>query len=122
VDLLLRDGYDVIQSRYGRDKLNGVKLVTTPTFRDALAVMSLADVALVPEGGMHHGAAAVGIPAVVLFGGFIPPDVVGYDTHVNLTGGATGFCGSLDKCHHCRDALAAISVEEVYQAVKKCFG
>jgi hypothetical protein len=66
---------------------------------------------------MHHGAAAVGTPAVVIFGGFIPPAVVGYDMHVNLTGGAEA-CGSLNKCLHCRAAMEKISVEEVYQAVK----
>ena len=119
---LLKAGHDVVQSRYGRDKLKGVRFVITPTFRDVLAVMSRASVALVPEGGLHHGAAAVGVPAVVLFGGFIPPDVMGYDAHVNLTGGATRFCGSLDKCYHCRDAMAKISVEEVYQAVTKFLG
>jgi hypothetical protein len=118
VDRLLLDGYDVVQSKHGRDKLKGVKFVTTPKFRDVLAVMSMADAALVPEGGLHHGAAAVGVPAVVLFGGFIPPAVVGYDTHVNLTGGATGFCGSLNKCQHCLDLMVKISVEEVYQSLK----
>lgn len=122
VDKLMSEGYDVVQSKYGRDKLRGVRFITTPTFRDVLALMRRAKVALVPEGGLHHGAAAVGVPAVVLFGGFIPPAVVGYDQHINLTGGATGFCGSLTKCHHCRAALAKISVEEVYQAVKNFLG
>lgn len=122
VDLLLRDGCVVVQTNYGRDKLKGVRFATTPTFRHALALMSRAKVVLVPEGGLHHGAAAVGVPAVVLFGGFIPPAVMGYDEHVNLTGGATGFCGSLNKCYHCSDAMKRISVEEVYQAVKKFYG
>jgi ADP-heptose:LPS heptosyltransferase len=117
VDLLIADGYDVAQSHYGRHKLKRVRFISTPWFRDALATMRLARVALVPEGGMHHGAAAVGTPAVVIFGGFIPPAVVGYDMHVNLTGGAEA-CGSLYKCVHCRAAMEKISVEEVYQAVK----
>jgi hypothetical protein len=122
VNLLLRDGHEVVQTKHGRDKLKGVKFVTTPKFRDVLAVMTLADVALVPEGGLHHGAAAVGVPAVVLFGGFIPPVVVGYGAHINLAGGTTEFCGSLSKCQHCRDAMAKISVEEVYQSMKKMIG
>jgi hypothetical protein len=117
VDRLIADGHDVVQSSYGRDKLRQVRVIKTATFRDALTVMQRARVALVPEGGMHHGAAAVGIPAVVLFGGFIPPRVVGYDAHTNLTGGAEA-CGSLNRCLHCRDALNRISVEEVYQSVK----
>jgi hypothetical protein len=117
VDRLLADGYDVVQSSHGRDKLQRVRFVATPKFRDALAALSRARVALVPEGGMHHGAAAVGTPAVVIFGGFIPPAVVGYDMHVNLTGGVEA-CGSLYKCFHCRAAMEKISIEEVYQAVK----
>jgi ADP-heptose:LPS heptosyltransferase len=115
VDRLLKDGHDVVQSQHGRDRLKGVRVVKTPTFRDALSVMSRARAALVPEGGMHHGAAALGIPAVVIFGGFIPPAVVGYDAHINLTGGAEA-CGSLNRCQHCLDAMKKISVEEVYQA------
>jgi hypothetical protein len=115
VDRLLKDGHDVVQSHYGRDRLKGVRVVKTPTFRDALSVMSRARTVLVPEGGMHHGAAALGISAVVIFGGFIPPAVVGYDEHVNLTGGAEA-CGSLNRCQHCRDAMSKISVEEVYRA------
>lgn len=117
VDLLRTDGHDVIQSTYGKNRLKGVRVVDTKHFRSALVAMSHARVALLPEGGMHHGAAAIGISAVVLFGGFIPPSVVGYDSHTNLTGGADEFCGSLNKCLHCRAAMEKISVEEVYQAV-----
>jgi ADP-heptose:LPS heptosyltransferase len=118
VDWLLKDGHNVVQSHHGRDRLKGVRVVKTPTFRDALSVMSQARAALVPEGGMHHGAAALGVPAVVIFGGFIPPAVVGYDGHINLTGGAEA-CGSLNRCQHCRDAMMRISVEEVYGHTKQ---
>jgi len=119
VDRLLKDNFDVVQSSYGRDRLLGVRIVKPPTFRNALSIMSKARAALVPEGGMHHGAAAIGVPAVVIFGGFIPPTVVGYDNHHNLTGTTDEACGSLTRCDHCRHAMAAISVEEVYSAVKR---
>jgi glycosyl transferase family 9 (putative heptosyltransferase) len=119
-DLLLADGHTVIQSAHGRDELRGAKLVSTPTFRSALAILQCARAALVPEGGMHHAAAALGVPAVVIFGGFSPPAVTGYDAHFNLTGGAEA-CGSLIKCHHCEKALAEISVEEVYTKVTFCY-
>jgi ADP-heptose:LPS heptosyltransferase len=116
VDRLVKDGFDVVQSRHGRERLKGVRVVRTPTFRDALSVMSRARAALVPEGGLHHGAAALEVPAVVLFGGFIPPAVVGYVGHRNLTGGADEACGSLNRCQHCLDAMNKISIEEVHQA------
>lgn len=98
-------------------RLQGVQYVPTPTFRDALALLANADLYIGPEGGLHHGAAAMGTAAVVLFGGFIPPSVTGYDTHTNLTGGAEA-CGSLFACRHCRDAMARISVEEVLAAAE----
>lgn len=116
---LRADGYRVAQ--FGHDKvhppLDGVERLRTLSFRDALAILSHAALYIGPEGGLHHGAAALGKPAVVLFGGFIPPSVTGYETHTNLTGGAEA-CGSLSPCKHCRAAMRAISSDEVYEAAK----
>jgi Glycosyltransferase family 9 (heptosyltransferase) len=109
---LLLAGHDVVQFSHGRDRLRGVRVVKTPTFRHALAVLNRASTAVLPEGGLHHGAAALGIPAVVIFGGFIPPQVTGYAMHINLNGNADA-CGSLQRCQHCRDALDRITVDEV---------
>jgi hypothetical protein len=109
---LLAAGHDVVQFSYGRDRLRDVRVIHTPTFRHALAALRNAAYAVLHEGGLHHGAAAVGVPAVVIFGGFIPPQVTGYPMHVNLTGGAVA-CGSLNKCTHCREALDRITVDEV---------
>lgn len=117
---LIEDGHKLIQFTYskGGPVVRGVKPVQTRDFRDALAIMRNASLYLGPEGGLHHGAAAVGIPAVVLFGGFIPPQVTGYDTHTNLVG-SDRFCGSFTRCRHCVDAMAAIPVDRVYRAVKE---
>jgi len=112
----LKEDFDVVQFAHGRDHMAGIRVVRTHGFRDALAILARASLAIVPEGGLHHGAAAVGTRAVVLFGGFIPPQVTGYDTHINLTGGEPQFCGSLYRCAHCRAAMDRISVEEVYKA------
>jgi glycosyl transferase family 9 (putative heptosyltransferase) len=95
--------------------LAGVEQMETRSFRDALAVMANASLYIGGEGGLHHGAAAVNIPAVVIFGGFIPPSVTGYAAHINLTGGAEA-CGSLKPCAHCRRAMTAISINDVYGA------
>lgn len=115
--LLLQAGYDVSQFVHPKSGpvLAGVQPLRTLDIRDALAILSRAALYIGPEGGLHHGAAAVGIPAVVLFGGFIPPAVTGYATHTNLTGGAEA-CGSLSLCRHCQDAMRAISVGEVQAA------
>ena len=117
-DQLLAAGADVVQTSYGPRRLKGVRTIETPTFRHAMAVLSRARMAILPEGGMHHAAAALGIPAVVMFGGFIPPQVLGYDGHINLTGGASEACGSMSRCQHCADALARISVDEVFGHAK----
>lgn len=114
---LVADGHVVVQLKYGgRNNLKSASSVHSPNFRVALALLQRASLYIGPEGGMHHGAAAVGVPGVVLFGGFIPPQVTGYDTHTNLTGKATEACGSFNKCDHCIDAMRSIDVDEVYDA------
>jgi len=118
-DLFRRNGVPVFQPRHGLRRLDRVEVITTPDFRCAVAALAGFDLVVTPEGGLHHAAAAVGVPAVVLFGGFAPPDVLGYHGHANLTGGTTGACGSLRECAHCRTALARISVEEVYESARQ---
>lgn len=111
-------GYRVVQVIYdgAKHRLANAVAVRTRTFREGMAVLARARIAIVPEGGMHHGAAALSIPAVVLFGGYVPPQVTGYDTHVNLTGNAERACGSLKPCEHCRSAMDSIKVGDVLTA------
>lgn len=118
-DRMREDGCRVVQFKHDKSPppLARVEQLKTMNFRDALAMLRHARLYVGAEGGLHHGAAAVNIPAVVLFGGFIPPTVTGYPTHANLTGGAEA-CGSLKPCKHCRDAMAAISVDDVYTAAR----
>lgn len=114
--MLTSAGYEVRQFSYpGASVVSEVKTIKTRNFRHALAILENAALYVGPEGGLHHGAAAVGTDAVVLFGGFIPPEVTGYPEHTNLTGGAKA-CGSLKPCRHCREAMTAITVGEVYKA------
>lgn len=123
-DRLLKDGCDVVQLSYSsyfrgsERRLSGVRFIETATFRQALAVLCCAQFAILPEGGLHHGAAALGRSAIVLFGGFIPPSVMGYEHHFNLTGGAEEACGLTTKCSHCAQAMKNISVEQVYELTR----
>jgi len=112
-------GLQVVQFSYAKAgrPLRGVKVVATESFRHALSILRGAKLYVGAEGGLHHGAAAVGIPAVVLFGGWIPPSVTGYDTHENLSVG-DNFCGSFSPCQHCRDAMASIGVDRVMSAIE----
>lgn len=116
-------GREVVQLNYGeRYSIPGARLIRTRTFRDAAILLHRAAYALLPEGGLHHAAAArtrlgdrvlrESVPAVVLFGGFIPPRSTGYACHVNVTGGAEA-CGNFTPCDHCELAMRNISVESV---------
>lgn len=88
----------------------------TQTFRDACALLAKASLFVGTDGGLHHAAAALGIPAVVVWGGFISPKILGYDTHINLHTG-THSCGIRKDCKHCSDALNKITVEMVINAI-----
>lgn len=114
---LIESGIKVLQLSYGgRHVLRGVRQVRTVTFRDALAVLERAALYVGPEGGLHHGAAALGVGGVVLFGGWIPPQVTGYDSHCNISRGEA--CGMLHECLHCRDAMLSITCDEVFEAAR----
>ncbi len=92
--------------------------VRTTTFRQALAVLSVCRAFVGTEGALHHGAAAVGTPAVVLFSHFISPDVTGYPQHHNLRQ-AGAACGSRKPCKACAESMRAISVLEVVAHLKE---
>lgn len=115
-DRLIAAGQKVVQFvTDGSPLLAGVKQIRTQTFREAVAILKNASAYVGAEGGMHHAAAAMKVPGVVLFGGFIPPSVTGYDLHANLAGSDV-FCGSFSACQHCREAMAAISIDRVFDA------
>lgn len=97
--------------------------VTTPTFESAMAVLGNARALVTTEGALHHAAAALRIPAVVLFGGFISPKVTGYAGQASIYQAAERLgCGSRRKCDHCRGAMERVTVYEVVQAVRVIMG
>lgn len=118
--LVDRRGGDFMQVGLpGAPRLAGVEFVQTPSFRAACAVLAVSKAFVGAEGGLHHAAAAVGVPAVVLFSGFIAPAVTGYAKHRNLYKGAAGLgCGSRMACACCAAAMQAITVDEVESNLK----
>ena len=101
---------DVTVKRYTKWK-------ETNTFREALAILSKAKLFVGTDGGLHHAAAALGIPSVVIWTGFTSPRHLGYDTHRNIHDGSEP-CGTYDSvCQHCLLKSKAISVEQVLNAV-----
>lgn len=96
----------------GEPRLHGVPFLRTPTFREACGVLSGATAAVLHEGGLHHAAAAMGIPAVVIFGGFISPRVTGYASQASLfmeTDEHPLGCGLRIPCFHCHTAMQGIT-------------
>ncbi len=59
-------------------------ILTGTTATEAAAYMKGAKAYLGIEGGLHHLAAAVGTPAVVVFGAFNPRHIIGYEMHKNI--------------------------------------
>ena len=53
-------------------------------FRLACALLKEVDFYVGPEGGFGHVAAALNKKAVLYFGGWISPDVIGYEFHENI--------------------------------------
>lgn len=101
----------------GKPALRGVEAIQTGDFRLGAAVLGHARAIVTTEGGMHHAAAALGIPAVVIFGAYTAPWITGYDSQVNLYAGGEP-CGNRMPCQHCRDAMASIRVETVSDALR----
>ncbi len=97
--------------------LEGVTHIVTPTFADACSVLSGASALVSTEGGLHHAAAALDIPGVVIWGGISSPANLGYDLHSNLFERMDGEspCGQWVRCDHCREAMARISTDRVLE-------
>jgi ADP-heptose:LPS heptosyltransferase len=117
---LLAREFTVVQLGDARARATSMRLpasvwVETPTFRDAMAALAGAACFVGPEGGLHHAAAGLRVPAVVLFGHFASARATGYDWQVNL-GGEAG-CGCWARCAVCRDWLDRLAPETVAAAV-----
>jgi len=91
----------------------------TNTFRAACAVLSVCRAFVGAEGGLMHAAAAVGVPAVIVYGGFISPQVTGYAMHRNLFTGTGLGCGMRTDCPHCAAAMARITPAMVLAQLKE---
>jgi len=98
--------------------LPNARWIPTESPRVAAAVMTKAKAALLPEGGLHHTAAALNLKAVVLFGGFIAPQVTGYTMHKNIYIGSGLGCGKRIKCQHCADCWSKIDPNRIIKIMR----
>lgn len=94
--------------------------VSPGTFREACAVVERSSIVATIEGGIHHAAAVFRRRAVVIFGGYITPDVTGYGFHENICPEHNDSpCGSRADCGHCRAIMQSITVDEVIHKLEK---
>jgi hypothetical protein len=100
--------------------LPGVEWICTQSMRLAAAILARARLAVVHEGAMHHACAALGTPAIVIYGGYIGPDVTGYEGQraffVKTPGWPLG-CGMWVPCKHCAEAMQSITPQMVLDAM-----
>lgn len=114
-DELLKLDYPWLQIGTKKPK---VRQVRTESFRHALAVIERAKLVITTDGALHHAAAALGAPAIVLWGGFVSPKILGYPTQTNLWNGAKPCGWFKTDCAHCREAMDSISVDQVRRAIE----
>lgn len=107
-------------NRTGSRILRRVRHEPADTFIAACRTLSGAAFYLGPEGGLYHAAVALGVPAIAIFGGYIPASQ-GYDDAVNFYEdmGGESPCGQRMSCEHCERAMDLITVERVVEAVKR---
>jgi ADP-heptose:LPS heptosyltransferase len=99
--------------------MTGATFTKTETIRHAAALIANSKAVICHEGALHHIAAAVGTPVVVIYGGYISPAVTGYDGQEALFTGEGLGCGMRVPCQHCAEAMAAIKPEHVMEALRK---
>lgn len=118
-NLFVAAGMPVTQlGAIGTLTLDGVEFIETPTFRMAAAVIAMARGVVLPEGGTHHAAAALGVPGVVIFGGFTPVELTGYPVHRNLGASLGDACGMRLPCPHCADIMASITPGRIFDELR----
>lgn len=100
-------------------RLPGVRFIETRSFREAVSILEGAALLVTTDGGLHHAAAAMGVPAVVIWGGLASPVNLGYQSHKNIWSGADP-CGNFREiCGHCRSALDSVRPTEVIRSIEE---
>lgn len=97
--------------------LKGVVPLETRDFAEACDLLAGCATAVLPEGALHHAAAALGRRVVVLFGGYLRPETTGYDTHINLAVDAPEALGWRIRHPACASAWSRITPDIVRTAV-----
>ena len=105
-----------------RPLLPKARLIKTKSIRQAFAIVGRAACVVVTDGALHHAAAALNVPAVVLWGARTNPDILGYPDQINLWTGTGVGCGAMNECAHCIDGMRKITPDIVLSAIEGVIG
>jgi ADP-heptose:LPS heptosyltransferase len=105
-------------------RFGGVEEPATPTDRPnhrelvgmdlrlVAALLEGADAFVGQESGLAHLATALGVPSVVIFTGFVPPDVFGYEENINLSPDLPyAPCWEKDGCPPCKAEICTRAIK-----------
>ncbi len=118
----IKDKYLIILSVHEKTNLiNGVFAPKNVNFRLACAILKNCDLYIGPEGGFGHVAAALNKKAVIYFGGWISPKIIGYKFHENIYfENKNSPCGEYkNECPHCNEARKVITVDYFIERLEK---
>ena len=122
---LVKKGYQLVQlGKNNKDQvLDGVvNLTGKTTFRQAAAIIKLANLFVSSEGGLMHAANAVSTSSVIVISGFIHPDMTCYSNNTNIWLGKThGPCGMKVHCSACFNESETHDPEEIIESVVRKF-
>lgn len=111
--------FDFVQiGAKGQPALSGVRRVITVNPTHAFAVIEKAAAVVATDGALHHAAAALNVPCVVLWGARIRPEILGYPSQRNIYTGDGKNCGAIVPCEHCRAGMSAITPEMVAENLR----
>ncbi len=80
--------------------------------RIVAALLESADAFVGQDSGLAHLATALGVPAIVIFTGYVPPDVFGYPQNINLVPDLPYIpCWHEDGCPPCRGEICTRAVQ-----------
>ena len=118
----IKNDYLIIQSVHGESKaIEGIFSPQNVNFRLACAILNKCDLYLGLEGGFGHVAGALKKKAVIYFGGWISPNIIGYDFHENIYFEDNNSpCGEYRNiCLHCESARKQITPKYIEEKIRK---
>ena len=101
--------------------LDNVRRIITPTFQRACAILAQARGIVTTSGGLHIAAAALGKPAIVLWGAFSSPENLGYTFQRNFYRPDPEGLGQRKPHPACVAAMERITVAQVIAAIDEVF-